>query len=71
MDVDVNKPRFPWYRKKYLVDPMEIANTTPWRKERRREIKERERDGKKKEARKKRGFKVVAGQIVTGNKVLE
>ena len=70
MDSDASRPRFPWYRK-YLGGPADVANTKPWRKERRREMKEREREGKKKEARKKRAFKTVAGQIVTGNKVLQ
>ena len=68
LDCD-NRPRFPWYGNKYFGDPIHRANTKPWRKQMRRERKEIKRSEKREESRKKRAFKTVAGQIVTGNKV--
>ena len=69
LDIGDNKPRYPWYGKKYLGDPIERANTKPWRRQMKREEKEKKRDEKRRESRKRRAFKTVAGQIVTGNKV--
>ena len=70
LDVDERQPKYPWYGNKYFGDKMSRADTGPWRRHWRREKREEERLRKKaKEKRLRKGFKVVAGQLMTGNKV--
>ena len=70
-DPEEKRPKYPWYGNKYLGNALERANTKPWRKQMKKEQKEKERDKKRKDSRKRRAFKTVAGQIVTGNKVVQ
>lgn len=70
LDTEERQPKFPWYGDKYFGDKLARADTGPWRKQRRREKREAEMLRKKaKEKRLRRGFRVVAGQLMTGNKV--
>ena len=71
LDPEENRPKYPWYGNRYLGNTLERANTKPWRKQMKKEQKEKEKEKKRKDSRKRRAFKTVAGQIVTGNKVVQ
>ena len=71
LDLEENIPKYPWYGNKYLGDALERANTKPLRKQMKKEQKEKEKEKKRKGSRKRRDFKTVAGQIVTGNMVVQ
>ena len=70
LDTEEQRPRFPWYGNKYLGNRLERADTGPIRRQMARDRKEEERQQRKTKSRERRKFKVVAGQLITGNKVL-
>ena len=69
LDTDERRPKYPWYGNKFSGDRLSRFDTGPFRSQRLRERLEEEKLNKKKKKRERRGFKVVAGQLITGNKV--
>ena len=69
LDTEERRPRFPWYGNKYLGDRLERFDTGPIRRQMARDRKEEERNQRKAKKKERRKFKVVAGQLITGNKV--
>ena len=61
-------PFHPRYFEKYARSRLEKVDTKPWRRRKRKE-KQAERDLKKEKGRQVKGFKLVAAQIRTGNKL--
>ena len=69
LDTDDQRPRYPWYGKKYFADPRDRTDTGPLRRQMARDRREEERQRRRTKSRERRKFKVVAGQLITGNKV--
>ena len=69
LDTEETRPRHPWYAGRYIRTKLDRVDTSAWRKRKRQEKREGEKDVKKTKMRQIRGFKFVAGQIRTGNKL--
>ena len=69
LNTEEERPRYPWYAGRYIRTKLDRVDTSPWRKRKRQEKREGEKELKKSKMRQIKGFKLIAGQIRTGNKL--
>ena len=69
LDTQEERPRFPWYSGRYRKSKLDRVDTSPWRNRKKQDEKEGYLEKRRSSMRQRKGFKMVASQIRTGNKL--